>query len=130
MLTAGMSITLRRGVLGEIAGLAMAGAPLGAHAAPGEDPHLGWAAEWQRLKDFWNSPATAHLDSDDSPFWDGMEELGELIFDTPATTDAGLEAQIGVVLCFMSADDPGRYLEGMAEVRVLRHGRAALAGRA
>ena len=119
----------RRALIGALAAVPVTVA-LPATAGTAADPHLEWAAEWHRLVDWWNSPADPTKEAPDHPVWERLEQLGELIFDTPATTDAGLAAQLGVGLRHIGADDPMGEMEHMAEVRAMRSVRAALAGRA
>lgn len=125
----------RRGAIGQLAefagaiALASAGAPNPAQAA-GEDPHLAWFAEAERLSAYIDAHPDPERDLEDFPEWNRVCDLRDLITDTPATTNAGMIVQCDVALEHMGANDPGIDMGALIEVQVFQSIRATLAGRA
>jgi hypothetical protein len=91
-------LTDRRAMLGRLAtGAAVAAMP--AAALAGEpDPHLAWFAEWKTLLAWCNTPGvTGGRDLAEFSQWHRVEELEDLIEETPATSMAGACAQLALV---------------------------------
>ena len=81
----------RRDRLGRIAGVPVAAMPVAASAVEGEDPHLGWLAEFyaERFR------IEAIEDGDDA--YATCIEIENRILDTEPTTMAGVAAQLMVI---------------------------------
>lgn len=107
-------MSTRRKLLAQAGCATAAGAALGhpRHVlAAVPDPHPAWHAEVHQLRELINS---GRLDTDelaDPPFY-RMLDLEQLIAETPATTVAGISAQLGLVCdCHFGGSEVGKVEE-------------------
>ena len=88
----------RRTALAALAAAPVAGLPAIAECRAGtttaEDPHVAWDHERRALLDWCNGPEPGDRDLDAIPQFHRLCEVERLIGETPATTPAGVAAQI------------------------------------
>lgn len=101
--------------------------PVAIMATP-SDPHVAWLEEWKRLTALWT--ATEEGSDADHRIWDERGEIEKLIMTTPATTAAGLAAQVQYALdddlCGMCYDADGPFHK--LDLRMFENIRDALQG--
>ena len=114
------TVVARLAVAAPLAGAAIATAALAADP----DPHPAWMAEADRLRDWINDPPDDDVtDDEQTPAFEEMCRLHDLVCATPARTARGAAAQVRYVVDHY---DRGCCLPGETEFEGLRNALATL----